>query len=458
MRRKAEEFLKGWYDQPQKKPLILRGARQVGKSTLVRNFCRNQGIRLLEINLEKTPLPSMEVDRIDPTCILQEIELEANQVFRQDEQCLVFIDEIQAQPKAIRALRYLYEDLPHVSVIAAGSLLEVILSSESISFPVGRVEFYYLGPMSFSEFLEASGKDSLLNAFNRESLQELQGAHLQSHLFDMYKSYLAVGGMPEAVKVFFSSGSFADVRRVQQSLIETYRADFPKYGRRTDIHLLDQVFTKIPPMVGRKMKYVEIAREQRSRDIKGALDLLLKAQVVSSAHHTNATQPPIEAQKDEKIFKIFYLDVGLWNCAMKTDIKSILAGDDLVTTGAMAEQFVAQHLMYLNNGTSSPSLYYWLKDKTSSKAEVDFVLEWQSKIFPIEVKAGKAARLKSLQWFMYEKKSPLGVRISKTSLGCGLLRAKLSDGQRAVEVEGQLLSLPHYYIERLPDLLKISLG
>lgn len=453
MERKAETFLKTWFESPHRKPLILRGARQVGKSTLVRLFCKKNHIELFEINLEKSPLGSFESKNISIKNIIQEIELMLGKPFIPSLKSLIFIDEIQSQPRAITALRYFYEDHPNIAVISAGSLLEIVLNKEKeISFPVGRVEFYYLGPMVFSEFMGASHNNLLKNEFSKPIKTQNSDA-LHEHLNNHYKKFLAVGGMPEAVKRYFESEKLVNVQSVHRSIIETYKNDFTKYGSRVKVDRLDKIFSAVPFVVGQKLKYANIDPNLKARDVKAGLELLELAQVISSCIHSNCSGHPIESQADSSVRKLFFLDIGLWNYIMKTNLQSIIDDKLLLTNGVLAEQFVAQHLLYQNKGISAPTLNYWLKDKKTSKAEVDFVLEHKERIIPIEVKAGKSSKLKSLYYFLSEKKQNLGIKISTDPYQKVKIMETISDGQKAIIVNGILISIPIYYVEYILDFI-----
>jgi predicted AAA+ superfamily ATPase len=242
---------------------------------------------------------------------------------------LIFIDEIQSQPRAITALRYFYEDYPNIALISAGSLLEIVLNKEKdISFQVGRVEFYYLGPMQFSEFINASNNSLLKKELSRPSKIQNSDA-LHEHFCENYKKFLAVGGMPEAVKTYYQSEKLINVQNVHRSIIETYKSDFPKYGLKVKIDRLDKIFSAVPYLVGQKLKYANIDRDLKARDVKNGLELLELAKVISSCVHSNCSGHPIESQTDSSVRKLFYLDIGLWNYAMKTNLQSIIDNKSL---------------------------------------------------------------------------------------------------------------------------------
>lgn len=449
MKRNALHDLKAWYARTKRKPLVLRGARQVGKSTLVRLFAEEQGLDLFEVNLEKRPLRTIQEEGFSTELLLQEIEVVCNK--RLSSKSLIFIDEIQAQEKMIRALRYFYEDHPEISIIAAGSLLDLFLE-ELEQGPVGRIEYYHLGPMRFTEFLEAAGENLLVEYIKnpRESFMEAVHARCVAR----YKEFLFVGGMPEAVATYISTKSPVEVRRVQESIIETYRNDFSKYAKHSQIHRLRTIFDYIPGHIGEKVKYSEISRDERARELKIALDLLIKARVAIPVFHANATSIPLRSHKDETTFKLYFLDVGLVSALQRmpwTDFNDIFS-KDLVFKGALAEQFVAQHLYYSSEGSMEPELFYWLRDRKKQNAEVDFIYPADNVLVPIEVKAESVGHMRSLLVFMSEKKWVLAVKLSLEKLGSEFVEKGVKGAPEPVIFE--LRTIPLYLIESLSKLLK----
>jgi predicted AAA+ superfamily ATPase len=410
MQRLAEKDLEIWWKRKKRKPLLLRGARQVGKSTLIRTFAKNNKIQLIEVNLEKRKLRSVSAEAksvdIDIKKILNEIE--SHYEVKISKNIILFFDEIQAQPQMIPILRYFYEELPDLPILAAGSLLEFVLEQHQFQMPVGRIEYLHLGPMTFEEYLIARKKTNLLNQIKASNF------HLESFQYDELtnnlKEFLFVGGMPEAVAEFIETNSFSEVTRIHRSIFETYHDDFPKYAKSTQLNKIQKIFERIPAFIGKKLKYSEFYPDLQSREIKHYLHLLSLARVIHFCYHSNCSGLPLSSQKDEKIFKLYFLDVGLLNHIMgiKWDMIENFTDKEFLTRGNIAEQFVAQHLAYQNE--KSPELYYWLKDKSSEKAEVDFVIEANGKIIPVEVKAGKSGWLHSLKQFHLEKKNQDALR------------------------------------------------
>lgn len=453
MKRFAEEYLEKWISKKRRKPLVLKGARQVGKSTLVRQFALNNKLNLLEINLERTLYLNDIFKTFDTERIILELEaLTGKKLINPDS--LLFLDEIQATPNALQALRYLYEDFPDIPIIAAGSLLDFTLADHSFSMPVGRIEYYHLFPMSFKEFLLAD-EPELLEYIRMFSLDiELpEAAHRK--LLQKQLEYLYTGGMPEAVSVYIESRSLTDVFEVHRSIVDTYQDDFSKYARQKDLVLMQKIFRYIPRSLGQKIKYTNISREDRSKELKGVIELLSKARICHKVYHSHASGIPLSAEINESVYKLVFLDIGLVNHICGIDWLSITGLDDirLVNEGRLAEQFIGQHLVNINNGMGESSLNYWLRESRSANAEVDYLISRGTWILPVEVKAGKSGSLKSLQQFALQKQSKLCIRfdLNKPSLQKVEHTVRTKEGNR--QVSFQLLSLPLYLVEELSRLV-----
>ncbi len=455
MRREAELWIGEWYRRARRKPLVIRGARQVGKSTLVRQFAARQGLVLCEINLERHLYLDAIFKSLNMGRILSELESLVGRSLSESA-VLLFLDEIQATPSALVALRYFYEERPDLPVIGAGSLLEFSLRDHSFSMPVGRIEYLYLGPMNFREFLLALQDTHLL-----ESVQKYRmgvpwpvGAHQK--LLHRQREFLLTGGMPEAVLAFKESKSLVTAQMVQESILATFLDDFAKYTRsKGELIRLQHLFRYIPAHVGRKLKYSEVSREEASREIKHALETLSLAKLVTLVMHTVASGVPLDAQENQRIFKSLFLDIGLMNKMCGLDWTAIQSLDDrrLVNEGALAEQFIGQHLLYRDGGHTDPRLHYWIREAKSENAEVDYVISRGDWVVPIEVKAGMSGRLKSLQVFSLLKSSPVCVRfdLNPPSLAEYQHHVQTREGSRTVSY--RLLSLPLYMVTELPRLL-----
>lgn len=447
MKRKALEFLKDWFSRENKMPLLIRGARQVGKTTLVELFCAEAKLELIKVNLERKPLQSVE-EGYNVDSFLKEISALSNmEIPPQDTESphkvLIFLDEIQASPKSIVMLRYLHEERPDLTVIAAGSLLEFLLNDFPYSMPVGRIEYFHLGPMTFIEFLMACGDNILVNRIGAFPIDQTTFALLEKK----YREYLFVGGMPAAVKEYLTKGNPENVRKIHQDILYTYKDDINKYTKGSSTLKTSKVFDRISGFIGRKFKYSEFLAEYPARDIRKSLDLLSAARVIHFCFHTNATGLPLKSQIDESVFKIYFLDVGLYNTEMGTPWESLLfdSADELLNKGVICEQFVAQHLAYLGEGSELPALFYWLKDKKVDKAEVDFIVSKRGEIYPLEVKSGATGHLKSLSFFMLEKKYKKALRLD--------LRYRPTDYQTKIQLPlsiGEEKHIVEYHLENWP--------
>lgn len=451
MKRFSEKRLDNWLNSEYRKPLVIRGARQVGKSTLVRQFAQNAGLVLHEVNLERHLTLTDIFKTQDTGRILRELEFicEKGPILKKDG--LLFLDEIQAVPIAIQTLRYLYEDYPDLPVIAAGSLLEFAMSKHSFSMPVGRVEYLFLGPMTFKETLRAMNKRALLDLLNTYQIGDPfpQSAHDQ--LLELQRLWLLVGGMPEAVQRFIDTNALDAVFDVHASILETYKDDFAKYATRTELLRLHKVFNYVPMAAGEKFKYTQVDPDERSRDMRKAVDLLEKAQVIMKTCHTDGSGLPLGATINHRIFKSFFLDCGLMNsaCGIRWIPLNDLKKKEFINKGKIAEQFIAQHLVSLGSRNRSPVLTYWLREGRSKNAEVDFVVQLGQEIVPMAVKAGKSGILKSLQQFMIRKKTVCAVRFDLNPPSYQHVSHLLGQKGVSVKIDFDLLSLPLYMVDQV---------
>ncbi|MEA3467309.1 MAG: AAA family ATPase [Thermodesulfobacteriota bacterium] len=456
MQRQQLQFLYNWLNNKNRKPLIVRGARQVGKSTLVEMFAKEHHKTLCNVNLERYPELSSIFSSKDPGQILQQIEFLPN-MQRITDDTLLFLDEIQAVPEAIPALRYFYEDMPEFSVVSAGSLLEFALADHTFSMPVGRIQYLHMGPMTFSEFLLAIGEENLHDFICQyESGQEI-GEVLHQRLLQLLRSYYFIGGMPEAVAVFSDSHSYKAVSEVHSSIIETYRDDFPKYAGSRNLNRMLNVFNFAARNVGAKIKYSNISSQDQSVTIKKDIELLAMARVIAKVIHSNCSGLPLQADIKERVFKLLFLDIGLMNAICGLDWRNLSQTDEnkIINQGAIAEQFVGQHLQAMLADKPNRELNYWLREGKSSNAELDFVVGIRGNIIPIEVKSGATGTLKSLHQFMGTKKALLAVRFDSNLPGHQQIDTVINVNKERRNVQYQLLSLPLYLVERLDSLISV---
>ncbi len=419
---------------------------------MVRAFAEENNLVLCEINLEKHP----HLDEVFRTYDIRKINLEIEAiagVSPEKKGHLLFLDEIQSTPHALAALRYYYEEYPHLPVVATGSLLEFALSKANFSMPVGRVVYYHMFPLSFREFIHAVSPDLLKYLDQIHWKTEIPlSAHLK--LLEKQREYLFVGGMPEAVSVYKESRSITEVTEVHRSIIDTYREDFHKYASQKDLLRLQKVFSQIPHRLTQKTKYSHYDSDARTSEIKHVIDLLTKARVCFPVVRSHCNGIPLSAEADEKSFKLLFLDVGLASHVLGLKWNSIqeLTESELVNEGGLAEQFIGQHLLNLGEGKQTPELHYWLREGKANNAEVDYVIARSSKVYPVEVKAGKSGSLKSLHQYLLQKKSKLAFRFDLNQPSRQELESSIrvsGTQKKMVKVAYSLISLPLYAVEEI---------
>ncbi len=450
MKRQQLRFLDNWLHNKYRKPLIIRGARQVGKSTLVDLFAQRHDLRLSLVNLERHPDLSLVFSGNNPEQILQQIEFLPN-MKKIGKDSLLFLDEIQAVPEAIPTLRYFYEDMGELPFVSAGSLLEFALADHTFSMPVGRIQYLHMGPMTFTEFLSAMNEEGLNNFIEQYEFGQEIGEVVHQRLLEQLRSYYYIGGMPEAVAVFADNRSYKDVSEVHNSIIETYRDDFPKYAGSRDLNRMLNVFNFAARNVGVKVKYSNISSQDQSATIKKDIELLAMARVIGKVVHSHCTGLPLQADQQEKIYKLLFLDIGLMNAVCGLDWLSFSRMDDLklVNQGAVAEQFVGQHLQAMLADKPNRELNYWLREGKAANAELDFVVGVSGNIIPVEVKSGAAGTLKSLHQFMGNKDAPLAVRFDINLPSIQQVDTIITRNKKRRQVQYPLVSLPLYLVERL---------
>lgn len=449
--------LDDWLLRQDAKILVLRGARQVGKTTAVRELSGVTGreFSILEVNLEEHPeleavLATMNADRI-----LEELSFTAG--LSPMEGDLVFLDEVQAAPSALQALRYFRERRPELRYAAAGSLLDVELGRHPVTMPVGRMEYLYMGPLTFEEFLAAGGNASMELDLMRSWVPGASFPHAaHDRLLNALREYLVVGGMPEAVARYHDTGAVEEAARECAAVLATYRDDFAKYASGGDLLLLRRVFDWVPARAGDKVTYSRISSDHRARSVRRAIDLLCDARVVFPVTHSAGNGLPLSGEERGTVFKLYFLDVGLMAHASgvsRIPFERIMDGD-FVNRGRLAEQFVAQHLLYRRPSWERPVLHYWQREGKKGNAEVDFLVEGRGEVVPVEVKAGSSGSMKSLLRFVQEKKSPVAVRLDANPPSFQHVEHRLADGMHgSVPVAFDLLSLPLYMVGEIGRLI-----
>lgn len=449
MERSLFLHLASWIKADDRKPLIVRGARQVGKTWLVRHLAKECHKTLFEINFEKNPSVFLSLfESNDPKQILLNLSAYFNQKI-EPKNSLLFLDEIQAAPVIFSKLRWFAEELAELPVIAAGSLLEFLLADHSFSMPVGRISYMHLEPLSFEEFLLAHGKTILNNYLLEYNLTTEIPLALHEQLTFMFKEYLIIGGMPAAVKSWVEEKSLTKINQIQNDLLATYRDDFAKYKGRIEIGRMDEVMSAIPKMLGQKFVYSHVNPDISPVTVKKVVELLNKARICHRITHCSANGVPLAAELKEKIFKEIYLDTGLCSATLGLNLNQINAVKDitLINQGGVSEQVVGQILRTLNPSYIEPALYYWVREEKGSNAEIDYVIQHGTNVIPIEVKSGSTGTLKSLHLFMALKKLPLAVRINTDLPSNTNIQVKSQAGDG--DVKYKLLSLPFYLLGQL---------
>ena len=443
MERKFTKYLKEWINHVHRKPLMVRGARQVGKTYTIREFGETYFENIVEVNFDETPqIKQLFEGNNDVDVIINELEsfyeLEIN-----CGETLLFLDEIQACPEAIVSLRYFYEKKPDLHVITAGSLLDHTLNEFPYSMPVGRVEFAYMHPMSFSEFLFAIGQKKSSELINSYELDKKISQLIHNKLMDLLRLYVGVGGMPEAVDVYRKTGSLLEVAKVQESIIKSLEYDFAKYGSSVQQRIMGKLLRYIPKAIGQKFKYVNFDTLLRSRQIKDALELLNLSRILHIVYTTNSVTIPLKAGVNEKTFKTVFLDIGLVSHILNLsvlDLKEMV----LNIEGNIAKQFVAQEIIARQSPYTDREIYYWVREKQNASSEIDYLIRVGNNVMPVEVKAGKTGSLKSLNVFMAEKKMDLAFRFNADLPSVAMSEMNIVLKDKSVKTKFKLISLPLY--------------
>ena len=328
---------------------------------------------------------------------------------------MLFLDEVQSAPEVLLALRYFYEEMPGLHVVAAGSLLEFALEEHSFSMPVGRIEYFHVGPMTFGEFLRAEGKSGLAEWLEKWEVGEEFPGMLHGQCMEELRKYLVVGGMPESVEAYRAGGGdFVASERVRQGILETFADDFAKYAGRVPTGNIRKVFESVPRQLGEKFTWAKVDREVRSAGLAEAFGMLCKAKVAAKVRRTTGNGVPLGGDADERNFKAVFLDTGLASLACGVRYRDVMGGAELLPghRGAIAEQFVGQELMAAQETWRPRELFYWARESRTSNAEVDYLGVAGGRVYPIEVKAGATGRLRSMHQFLGEKGTDFGVRFN----------------------------------------------
>lgn len=411
MKRLLDYYLDVWKDSSLRKSLILRGARQTGKTHTIREFGKKFG-SFVEINFELNRRAKSVFEKdLDPHRILQELSIITEKQIVPGE-TLLFFDEIQSAPNGIIALRYFYEEIPELHVIAAGSLLEFAI--QKVGVPVGRVQFLYMYPMTFIEFLAALGQKQIIELIINQLPSESISDFIHDKILSLLANYLAIGGMPQAVACWKENLNLYTCSEIPHNLVEAYQYDFVKYAKAHQVKYLDLLFMRIPQQLGKKFKYSQVG-EYKKRELEPCVDLLATTGIVNKVTHSDAQGIPLGAHADLDTFKLIFLDVGLTQfiLGIKTGDWLLDPLQEFVNKGLLVESFIGQELLAYENPRRKNSLYYWKRDARGSEAEVDYVIQYKNVVLPIEVKSGKGSSMKSMQLFLdSHTESPYGIRLS----------------------------------------------
>ena len=441
-KRSVQDYLNRWKLSTTRKPLIIRGARQVGKTTLIRDFARTY-THTIVLNLEKPADRRYFDDFDDVQTIFEALFLAYNISSSDTSNTLLFIDEIQESPKAIQLLRYFYEEIPTLHVISAGSLLEFAMHKVH-SFPVGRVEFLYLYPLNFQEYLEAIGKQPLLNQLAQIPVK----AFAHQALMDAFHRYAIIGGMPEVVRTDVEQRSLSDLSIIYESIWSTYKSDVEKYtSNDTERKIIKHLMDIAPLYLDERIKFQGFGNSNyRSREVGEAFRTLDAAKIVRLIYPTTDLQPPLKTDL-KKAPRLQFLDTGLVNYSLGIQA-AMLAMDDLNSAykGAVIPHLVTQELISLQS-MSSHTPNFWVREKTQSSAEVDLLYAYKQFVIPIEIKSGSTGTLKSLHQFIEATDHPYAIRMYA---GAFKVEQAITPNKKPY----LLMNLPYYAGTALPQYIE----
>ncbi len=412
MKRQIFDDLKQWKLDKFRKPLILKGARQVGKTYILQAFGEALYENVAYFNFENAPLlHALFAEGLKPDDIIKTLAIESS-IDIKPEKTLIIFDEIQACPSALNSLKYFHELANEYHLCAAGSLLGITLAKGQ-GFPVGKVDFLNLYPLSFSEFLHAMNETRIIEYLRSLTKTEPMPSILHEKILRLFKDYMFIGGMPAVVREYRENRDFKRVRREQTNILEAYRLDFSKHAPHSIIMKINQVWDAIPSQLAKENKkfvYSAIRKGARAQEFELAIQWLVEAGLIHKVYNLSAAKLPLSAYVHYDIFKIYLTDVGLLGAMAGISAKSIIHGDEIFQEfkGAMTENYVAQELARLKFG-----LYYWT---SSGAAELDFILQYEDTIYPLEVKSGVSSKKKSLQVYIEKYHPNVAIRTSPFNL------------------------------------------
>jgi predicted AAA+ superfamily ATPase len=418
IKRQIDNDLEYWVKEAKRKPLLLRGARQVGKSSAVRHLAKRFEY-FLEINFERNAAAKQifEEKNLSPQYLCEklaatfDVPVEAGKT-------LLFLDEVQSCLPAISSLRFFYEDFPELHVVAAGSLLEFALE-EIPSFGVGRIRSLFMYPFSFAEFLQANGNTGLLNAINKAGPANPLDKALHDKALYLLKLFLLIGGMPETVATYVTEKDLLKCQLVLDDLIVSLRNDFAKYKKRIPALQISAALDSLVRQTGNKFVYTDRQQVYSAFQIKHAVELLVMAGLAIPVTHTSANGLPPGSEINPKFRKMFLLDTGIFQRLLSLKLSDILLNDDFdtINKGGIAEMFVGTELLKSASPYEQTQLFYWTREERNSRAEIDYVVQIGDKIVPVEVKSGSSGKMQSIWQFLKEKQSEYGIRTSLENFG-----------------------------------------
>lgn len=406
-RKKIEELIK-WKNKKTKKPLIIKGARQVGKTWLMKEFGKNYYENYAYINFDNNErMKTLFSGDFDIDRIIQGLKIETNTNIEKEKTLIIF-DEVQEVPTALSSLKYFYENAPEYNIIAAGSLLGIALH-EGTSFPVGKVEFMSLTPLNFNEYLLAIGEENLNQLILEQDFKLLE--IFKDKIINYLKEYMYIGGLPEVVSTYITNKDFAEVREIQKRLLESYENDFSKHAPNNIVTRIRDVWNNIPSQLGKENKkfiYGLIKEGARAREYEIAINWLVDTGLIYKVNRINDYKKPLKAYQDLNAFKLYIFDIGLLTAMTDLNIKTLIEKDEIFTEfkGSLTEEYVLEEL----KSSLDISVFYWSNSEGSS--EIDYIIELENNIIPIEVKAGVNLQAKSLKTFIKKYNSLVNIRTS----------------------------------------------
>jgi predicted AAA+ superfamily ATPase len=442
-----------WLAAKRRKPLVLRGARQVGKTWLVRDLATRSRLDLFELNFERDPRHARLFAERDPNAILSDISLALGREAAVG-RVVLFLDEVQAAPEVLARLRWFAEELPHLPIMAAGSLLEFALSDHTFSMPVGRISFVHVEPMGFHEYLRAHGRSEIVDALERWTPRQGFSEALHERALEWFHRYAMVGGLPEVVAAEVSGATARECRELQRDLVATYRADFAKYSGRMDRIVIDSVLDAVARSLGRKFVYAQVGDGVKQQQAKRSVELLAAARLCHLVRHSAANGVPLGGEVKETFRKAILVDVGVFHALAGSPAAARFPRwKDLSASvrGQIAEQLAGQALRLAGDRSGDgPQLYYWQREG-GRPGEIDYLIQVGGRVVPIELKSGTAGAMKSLHQFMFDKRLSLALRLDENPPSLMNIAVKTTQGDN---VKYRLLGLPLYLAWRAAELVE----